>query len=186
MSVKWNICEELICSEEWGWGMRVARGGYGPRVMWVWFMWNDRVHMGATNSVKITQNWAGVGQSLSQGVMGCNRRPIWCCCVYLHLRHILVARMTWQLIFDNEFYPTIHVIHDGCTFGVTLSNCLYWKLAPVKNRLSNPTKVQNGWDWYRNDIGTGYFCKALKELSWKNKGSQGCVFNKEDRHQNKT
>jgi len=33
----------------------------------------------------------------------------------------------------------------------------------VKNGLSNLTKVQDGWDQYRNDVGSDFLSKALKE-----------------------
>jgi len=38
-------------------------------------------------------------------------------------------------------------------------------VATVKNGLSDPTKVQNGWDRYRNNIGHDHQGKDLKELS---------------------
>jgi len=37
-----------------------------------WFVWCDGVHVGAIEGVKITQNWAGVGQKMSWGIMGYN------------------------------------------------------------------------------------------------------------------
>jgi len=46
-------------------------------------------------------------------------------------------------------------------------------LSCVKNGLSNLTKVQNGQDQYRNDVGSDCQGKALKELSLNNKGSEG-------------
>jgi len=46
--------------------------GLGHESVWVWVWINDCVHVGAINGVMITQNWARVGQQMSQGIIGCN------------------------------------------------------------------------------------------------------------------
>ena len=53
----------------------------------------------------------------------------------------------------------------------------------VKNRFSDPTKVQIGQDQYRNDVKSDCWEKDLEEGCCKREGVQMGVFHREDKHQ---